>query len=179
MPATSCADNFKGTGRTSVRPSNGSRVQREGLWEWCPWPVEWVCAGMQSAAAPAAEGYGGGISAPDAAHLKFSKKDVQVDWDKVSRVAPLVDQALGARSEEPAVVANARKLEKFYPHLVRWDVTRSKSVRSLRRVCVRVGVCEISAACCSAYRSANRARARPAVYVCASPRPSNYTKPKS
>ena len=66
---------------------------------------------MQSAAAPAAEGYGGGISAPDAAHLKFSKKDVQVDWDKVSRVAPLVDQALGARSEEPAVVANTRTLE--------------------------------------------------------------------
>jgi hypothetical protein len=96
---------------------------------------------MQSAAAPAAEGYGGGISAPDAAHLKFSKKDVQVDWDKVSRVAPLVDQALGARSEEPAVVANARKLEKFYPHLVRWDVTRSKSVRfSAACVCACVGM---------------------------------------
>ena len=79
------------------------------------------------------------MSAPDApAQSKFSKKDLLVDWDKVRRVAPLVDQVLGARSEEPAVVANARRLEKFYPHLVRWDVMRSKPVRSPRCVCVCV-----------------------------------------
>jgi hypothetical protein len=79
------------------------------------------------APAPAeAEAGGGGT-------VCFSKKDMQVDWDKVSRVAPLVDQALGAKSGEPAVVANARKLEKFYPHLVRWDVTRSNSVRAAAR----------------------------------------------
>jgi hypothetical protein len=91
---------------------------------------------MQRTASPDAEVDGGGGAA---AHF-FSKKDVQVDWDKVSRVAPLVDQALGDMSKEPTVVANARKLEKFYPHLVRWDVTRSKSVRSPRRVCVCAGV---------------------------------------
>lgn len=130
---------------------------------------------MQRAAAPDAE-VDGFVGAPAAA-AHFSKKDVQVDWDKVSRVAPLVDQALGARSEEPAVVANARKLEKFYPHLVRWDVTRSKSVRSPRRECVRAWVCEFSAACCSAYRSASRERARPAICACASPRQSNVSKP--
>ena len=81
---------------------------------------------MQRTASPDAEVDGGGGAA---AHF-FSKKDVQVDWDKVSRVAPLVDQALGDMSKEPTVVANARKLEKFYPHLVRWDVTRSNMVYS-------------------------------------------------
>ena len=51
------------------------------------------------------------VAAPSPPQPTFQKKDVQVDWDKVSRVAPLVDQALGARSEEPAVVANTRTLE--------------------------------------------------------------------
>lgn len=50
-----------------------------------------------------------------------------MDWDKVNRVAPLVEQALGSKRKEVAVVASARRLEKFYPHLVRWDVTRSNS----------------------------------------------------
>ena len=68
--------------------------------------------------------------------VHFSAKDMQVDWDKVNRVAPLVDQALGSKREELAVVANARRLEKFYPHLVRWDVTRSNSVRAIACVCL-------------------------------------------
>jgi len=45
----------------------------------------------------------------------------------VNRVAPLVEQALGTKRNDIAVVASARRLEKFYPHLVRWDVTRSNS----------------------------------------------------
>ena len=35
------------------------------------------------------------------------------------------------KREDAAVVATAQKLKKFYPHLVRWDVTRSNSVCGL------------------------------------------------
>lgn len=66
-------------------------------------------------------------------HLNV-RKTRQVDWDKVNRVAPLVEQALGSKRKEVAVVASARRLEKFYPHLVRWDVTRSNSGINTRNV---------------------------------------------
>ena len=52
----------------------------------------------------------------------------------MNRVAPLVEQALGSKRKEVAVVASARRLEKFYPHLVRWDVTRSNSGINTRNV---------------------------------------------
>ena len=73
-------------------------------------------------------------AAGEGAAVRFSAKDLQVDWDKVNRVVPLVEQALGSKRGEAGVVATARRLEKFYPHLVRWDITRSKSGVSAKHI---------------------------------------------
>ena len=49
----------------------------------------------------------------------FSLKDLDVEWEKVERVSTLVEAALDLRREDSEILAKARRLEHFYPFLVR------------------------------------------------------------
>ncbi len=50
--------------------------------------------------------------------VAFSRKTVQVPWEKVARTEPLIQRVLGSESTDSSVISKARKLEKFYPYLV-------------------------------------------------------------
>mmetsp|Transcript_69437 Transcript_69437/g.185274 ORF Transcript_69437/g.185274 Transcript_69437/m.185274 type:complete len:166 (-) Transcript_69437:160-657(-) len=58
----------------------------------------------------------------------FTFKDLDVDWSKIERVSPLVDAALYDNRMDPETQAKARKLEQFYPFLVRWNVEFDEEV---------------------------------------------------
>ncbi len=49
----------------------------------------------------------------------FSWKDLDVEWEKVERVSTLVEAALDTRREDAETLAKARRLEHFYPFLVK------------------------------------------------------------
>lgn len=60
-----------------------------------------------------------GPSVSDEETATFTAKDLDVDWEKVDRASALVDLALKGRDAEGVIVVKARRLERFYSHLVR------------------------------------------------------------